>query len=114
MLFEPGDKVHVITRRNFDGDLRRHYVGEIEGGFETTARIRGYVFMLDTARNEFVRKPEERTTIIDLAESGYIVNVLPRHVDVEELTYSFSDQQKLVVTDNRGFSLDINEFGHNR
>ncbi len=35
MVLAQGEKVHVILRRNFEGDLRRHFVGEIIAASET-------------------------------------------------------------------------------
>lgn len=114
MIVKPGEKVHVIARRRFDGELRRHFVGEIKEVFETSARIQGHVFIFSSVDSKFVKKPELRTTIVDLAESGYIVNIIPPEVVIDQLRYLLSDERKLVVTDNQDFSLDINEFGADR
>jgi hypothetical protein len=35
---------------------------------------------------------------------------LPENVNLEELAYRPSEENRLVVTDNRSFRLDINEF----
>ncbi len=116
MIFRSGEKVHVVIRRKFESDIRRHFVGEIEenSSFSTSARIRGYVFIFDTTANHFVKKPEERTTIMDLAESGYTVNILHPDVEISQLKYLVNEQKRLVVTDGKRFSLDVNEFGFNR
>lgn len=34
MILEPGEKVHVIVGRNFEADLRRHFVGEVVAAAE--------------------------------------------------------------------------------
>lgn len=114
MLVSQGEKVHVVYRRMFDGDVRRHFVGEVVDSYETTARLQGFVFVYDSIKSQFDRKPEARTTIIDLAESGHIVNVIPRSVEIDKLQYMISAQKRLVITDNQGFALDIHEFGSNR
>ena len=58
-----------------------------------------------------VRRPERRTTILDLGESGYIVNLISREVDLDNITYRYVRDVGLVATDDQGFTLNINEFG---
>ena len=106
MIAKPGENIHVITRRNFEGELRRHFVGKIIEMFETTARIEGHLYIFNSVDSQFVRIPKERTTIVDLAESGYIVTIIPPEVVIDHLRYELSDQGKLIATDNQGFSLD--------
>ena len=50
-------------------------------------------------------------TIVDLAESGYIVNVIDIDIDLDKVRYRYLPEQGLVVTDDKDFVLDINEFG---
>ena len=110
MLLKPGEKIHVITRRYFDGDLRRHFAGQVVAASESLARVRGYTFVFYPGSNEYVRRLELRERIIALGDAGNIVNVIPENVNLEELVYRPSDQNRLVVTDRKSFSLDINEF----
>jgi len=114
MILEQGEKVHIILRRNFEGDLRRHFIGEIVTAKDTLVRVAGYAFVLDNTTGQFVRRPEKRIRIFGLAESGNIINVLPLKSDIEESVYEQSSQGKLVVTDGKNFTLDINEFGSSR
>jgi hypothetical protein len=114
MVVNKGEKAHVITRRHFDGDLRRHFIGEVKEVDGPTVRIEGFVYIWDSAKNQFVKKPEKRTSIIDLATSGYIVNLIPADVNIDKVVYKLSAQNNLVVTDSKSFSLDINEFGPRR
>jgi hypothetical protein len=119
MIVKKGEKVHVIMRRFFDEAVRRHFVGEIIAAEGAVVRLEGYVFIHDPTTIQYVRKPEKRTTVIDLAESGYIVNFILSHVDVAKLSYKYIDRKLdrkkiLVVTDGDSFSLDINEFGMSR
>ena len=110
MLLQAGEKVHVITRRCFDGDLRRHFVGQVVAAAESTVRVRGYTFVFYPGPNEYVRRPDLRERIISLSDAGNIINVIPQNVQLEELAYRPSEQNRLVVTDRKSFSLDINEF----
>lgn len=119
MIVSKGEKVHVIMRRFFDEAVRRHFVGEVTAVEGAVARLCGYVFIHDPTTIQYVRKPEKRTTIIDLGDCGYIVNFVPDHVDISNLSYKYvardSDRKKaLVVTDGGAYSLDINEFSTSR
>ncbi len=114
MILEQGEKVHVITRRNFESDIRRHFVGEVLAVDGVLARVTGYTFVLDNTTGQFARRRERRIRIIGLADPGYIVNVLPREANIENSNYTQSPEGKLVVTDGKSFALDINEFGSSR
>jgi len=110
MLFENGERLHIITRRNFEGDLRRHFFGKIIESTGSVARIEGYVFVYDPTKDEYVKRPEKRIRIFDLADGSHIVNIFPKTTVLSDVCYRVSDEGRLVVTDGR-FSLDINEFG---
>ena len=114
MILAQGEKVHVILRRNFEGDLRRHFVGEIVAASDTLARVAGYTFVLDNTTGQFLRRRERRIRIIGLAETGNIINVLPLNADIENSQYKQSTEGKLIVSDGKNFTLDINEFGSSR
>ncbi|MBZ0165486.1 MAG: hypothetical protein K8I00_01675 [Candidatus Omnitrophica bacterium] len=111
MVLQQGEKVHVITRRLFDGDLRRHFVGEIKAVADGIARVEGYVFVYDSGISGFVKREEIRTRIVSISDFGQVINVIPANVNLDNLVYKFTPQQRLVVTDNADFHLDINEFG---
>lgn len=110
MLLQSGEKIHVITRRSFDGDLRRHFVGQVIAANESTARVKGFTFVFYPGPNEYVRRPDMRERIIALSDAGNIINVIPENINLEDLVYRASEQNRLVVTDHKSFSLDINEF----
>lgn len=114
MILEPGEKIHVITRRHFENDLRRHFIGEIIKTSEVAVRVEGYAFVLDTSLNQFIKRKQKRTRIFGLADSGNIINVLPTDADLELAKYTQTKENVLVVTDGKTFALDINEFGSNR
>ena len=111
MLLRKGEKIHVVEKRRFDTDLRRHFIGEIAEVAEYGVRVTGYTFVFDSGRNEYTRKPEFRTRIISFFDASNIINVLPDNSKIEKAVYTFSEKKQLVVTDTETFSLDINEFG---
>jgi len=110
MVLQQGEKVHVITRRLFEGDIRRHFVGEVQDASDSAARLCGYVFVFDVGRSQFIKRPERRVRIIGLADSGSIINVIPAEVDLNAVFYQISEENHTVFTDGKSFSLDINEF----
>ena len=114
MIVSKGEKVHVVYRRNFDNEIRRHFIGEIIEVSQSTVRLKGNAVIYDSSKTSYVKKPESRITIIDLAGSGYIVNIIDINVKIEELQYLIDKNKRLILSDNKEFSLDINEFGLNR
>jgi tRNA A58 N-methylase Trm61 len=113
MIVNRGEKIHIMVRRYFDTDLRRHFIGEVIEMSGSIARLEGYVFVLDTTTNQYIRRPERRTRIIGLGDSGNIVNVLPENTKLEKTQYVLCPDKRLIVTDGETFQLDINEFGIN-
>jgi len=110
-VIEVGDKLHIITRRLFEGDARRHFVGEVTGISGELQEVQGYSFVFNRGTNEYKKRPELRTRIFSLGQADFIVNKIPREVAIESLEYRIIEK-RLVITDRKRFSLDINEFGH--
>ncbi len=108
-VLEVGDKVHVVTRRMFAEDVRRHFVGEVAAVSGPLIRAQGYTFVFDSRTSKYQKRPEVRIRLFSIADAGYILNVIPREVDLDLLEYRIVDN-RLVITDDRGFALDIQEF----
>lgn len=111
MIVEKGEKLHIMYRALYDNSTRRHFLGEVTMAEGPVCRLEGYVFVYDQKSTDFIRKPEIRTTIIDLSDSGYITNIIDRNVILEDMNYKYAPDKGLVATDNKGFSMNINEFG---
>ena len=109
-VIKVGDKLHIITRRLFERDVRRHFAGEVTGFSGELHEVRGYAFVFNPGTNNYEKRPEPRIRIFSLGEAGLIVQRIPRGVAIESLEYR-SIGKRLVVTDGRNFALDINEFG---
>jgi hypothetical protein len=105
-----GDKLHVITRRQFEGDVRRHFIGEVIGNTGSLVELEGIAMVFSEGSNEWTRQPETRKRIFSLAEAGHVVNRVPRDVEIDMLMYERIDGE-LLVTDGKEFELNINEFG---
>ncbi len=111
MVLQKGEKIHIIIRRRFEDDLRRHFIGEVLEVDGILVRTEGYVFVFDTVINQYIRRKDKRIRIVGLADSGNIINVLPANADLKNTKYVENKEQRLVVTDEKTFELDINEFG---
>ena len=111
-ILKPGEVIHVITRRLFADDLRRHFAGTVMQVSDYLVRAKGYTFVFNPNACEYRKRPELRTRIFSLIDAGIIFNVLPIETNVDELEYKIVDE-RLVVTDHVSTALDINEFGAN-
>jgi reverse gyrase len=110
-ILSPGEKIHVIHRRYFEKDARRHFVGEVESYEHGIARASGYVFVVDDLnKHMFVKRPDRRTKLIPISSGEVIVNVISETVDLERVAYEIKDRS-LRVTDGSDWSMDVKEFG---
>ena len=109
-VIDPGDKLHVVTRRLFADEVRRHFAGEVVRVSGNVCEVRGYAFVFRPGTNEYRRRPEQRSRVLSVADAGHLVNKLPADVDIEMLRYRVVEG-RLTITDQQGFTLDINEFG---
>jgi hypothetical protein len=114
MVLKEGEKIHVMNRRAFVGDLRRHFIGQIRAVSEANVRVEGYAIIFDEGSNEYHRKPELRTQVFSLVDGRTVINVIPPPTVIEKVTYRLSEENNLVATDGEHFQLDINEFGSRR
>ena len=105
-----GQKILIITRRLFEGDLRRHFAGVIEEVSEPLVRVAGYVFVYEETKNAFVRRDEERQRVFSLADAGLVIILLPESVEISSVQYRTNFQGQRVFTDGRSLSLNISEF----
>ena len=110
MLLSKGEKIHVVHRRLFEKDIRKHFLGEVETCENGIVRAVGHIYVIEDAKeNVFRKKPEKRTRIISLNHAVF-VNVLPSAVDLEKVTYE-SRGRSLRITDGSEWFLDLKEFG---
>lgn len=111
MVIERDELVHVVYRALHEASSRRHFAGRVIDVEGAICRLQGFVFVFDQKSGTFAKKAESRVSIIDLAESGYIVNIIDKNVVLENLVYEFIDDIGLIMHDGNGYSLNINEFG---
>jgi hypothetical protein len=69
-------------------------------------RVKGYLFAMDSTQSQFVRREELRTRIVSLNDT-VIVNILPAHVKIDEITYAHRRNGDILVTDGTDWQLNI-------
>ena len=111
MVLKIGEIVHIMVRRAFETDVRRHFVGEVTDVGTHVIRAEGYTFVLDQGLNQYVRRPERRVRVFSLVAGRNTINVLHPETEIEKVAYRLSEEKNLVVTDGQHFQLDVNEFG---
>jgi hypothetical protein len=109
MILEPGEKVHVVERRHFFDDVRRHFIGQVLKCTAHAVRLKGYAWVFDDMSGQFVRKPEMRERVIWLGGDRLIINVVPPEVNIGEVRYVTDPQEGLLVTDGKNLFLEISE-----
>src|SRR6266540_4822568 len=105
MILNPGEKVHVIHRQFFEGDARRHFVGQVENCEGDLARVNGFIFAMDAKLNQFVRRDPRRTRLISLSCGTVIINLLPEKVQIEKIKYKYRPAGDVLVTDGTDWHL---------
>ena len=108
MILQTGERIFVVSRRNFEGDQRRHFIGEVESYTEHAVRATGYVFIMNLYK-KFEKKPEKRTQIIPLNDARNIINLIPKNADPDKIEYT-TKANRLYLSDGADFLYDINEF----
>jgi hypothetical protein len=111
MIVEKGNKIHIMYRALFESSTRRHFIGEVMAVEGCVCRMEGYAFVYDPKTTMFEKKMDRRMTVIDLAESGYVVNILDPSVNVGNVAYEYKRDTGLIAVDGERFVLNINEFG---
>ena len=99
MILEPGEKVHIIMRRNFENDPRRHFIGEIVEADEQVVKVKGRAVIFDSVNIQYEVKPDARIRIISLTDARNIINIIPHENKIDNIKYVMSPEKKLVVTD---------------
>jgi hypothetical protein len=113
MLLSIGEIIFVVVRRMFETDLRRSFIGEIQGVSEVAIRAKGYPFTYDEMTNQFIRINFKRIHIFSLTDSGIFIRVIDDVVNYGEINYGWKDGQR-IITDGKSFEMSVSEFGIRR
>ena len=105
-----GEKVFVITRRSFEGDLRRQFVGEVQVVTDFAIRVQGYAFVFDDGNGQFVRRDDLRTRIFSLLDAGLVIYILPGEARLDDIEHVWDESKRRIITDRKTFSMNVSEF----
>jgi hypothetical protein len=108
MILKPGEKLHVIHRRQMEREPHRHFVGVVEAYENGVARVTGHVYTVDTVKSAFFRRPDKRTRILAISSGDLLVNVLPPEVNLDKIVYKL-EKKAVRVSDGSEWYLDISE-----
>jgi hypothetical protein len=108
-ILSPGEKVHIIHRRNFEKEPHRHFAGVVDAYENGLARVTGHVYTVEQAKFRFIRRPELRTRIVSLLSGDVLMNILPASVDLDKIVYQ-QETNAVRVTDGSDWHLDLSEF----
>jgi len=114
MILSKGEKVFLITRRSFPGDLRRHFVGEILEVTDSAIRVQGFAFIFDETTSQFIRRDDIRIRIFSMLDAGIVINILPEEVNIEDVHYKIDEKNHRVISDDKLISMNVSEFALNR
>jgi hypothetical protein len=106
MILNSGEYIHIIHRQLFSSDGQRHFVGTVEGHEGPLVRVKGYLFAMDSTHSQFVKREPLRTRVVSLNDA-VIVNILPAHVQIDQITYTHRPNGDVFVTDGTEWHLDI-------
>lgn len=110
MIIEPGEKIHVVERQFYEGDVRQHFVGIVERCEGSIVRLEGYLYA-DVIKLgsvvDFVKRAGLRTRVISLDSPSLIVRVLPKHVDIDKITYKFDTGGHIRLTDGSDWQMEL-------
>ena len=108
MILERGAKILVLHRRMFDGDPGRFFAGVVEGYEAGIVRMCGHTWIHDEFQGLFLRRSDERTWVLSLASSAFLLCVLPSTADLDSLRFSLENGD-LFVGDARGWRMELSE-----
>lgn len=112
MLLKRGDKVHVLIRRRFEKDIRRHMIGLVEDTSENSILVEGRKAIYNGATANYSILEDTTLQVVPIIDSGIILTVMPEEVELGDLYYETSPGST-VLTDGKNYRLRINEVGLN-
>ena len=81
-------------------------MGTVESHEGPLVRVKGYLFAMDSTHSQFVKREPQRTRVISLNDA-VILNILPAHVQIDQITYTHRPNGDVLVTDGTDWQLNI-------
>lgn len=108
-VFNIGEKIHVVEKRIFTDDVRRHFIGEITAIADHAIRLKGYVWVYNATQAKFVRRQELRERVLILGDR-LIINILPQDSDIRDFVYNTDNMRRMYITNGKGYTIELTEF----
>jgi hypothetical protein len=109
MILKAGEKVHAGLLAQYEGQVRRAFIGVVEAYEHGVARIRGKSWLYDPMEGVYVPKGDERIRLVSVASGRYVINVLPPETNMENLRYHRRPDAALLLTDGEALMMDVSE-----
>lgn len=109
-VVEIGEKLHVATRRSFQGAVRRVFIGEVVATYGTVVRLEGWMFVHNPNTNRYDRKFRKHARIVGLSDGLHVITVLPAEIGIEDMTYEMRDSGAS-ITNGSSVHFDADETG---
>tara|TARA_R110002094_G_scaffold127862_1_gene121762 strand:+ start:2886 stop:3272 length:387 start_codon:yes stop_codon:yes gene_type:complete len=94
----------------FETDLRCHFAGTVRAVEGDVVRAQGHTYVFNANAQDYHRRPEARTRIFALGDAQLSVKAIPSETHLQRTMYAVRGG-RLVVSDGKHFSLDVNKFG---
>jgi hypothetical protein len=104
-----GEKIHIVERRQFDSDLRRHFIGEVEYCSDHHLKIKGKLFVYNATSKVFERIEPSRFRIY-ANDNNIGITILPQDFDLPTAVYK-RIPYKLLFCDANGFEMELGDIG---
>lgn len=109
MILTQNEKIFVIHRKIFEGDITRYFVGTVDGYQDGIARVSGHTWIKDDHSGDCIKKNDNRTEILSITSGNLIVYELPHDVEIEKISFITEKNGSTSLTDKGDFKLDITE-----
>jgi len=111
MILETGDVVLVSSRRLFEREESRFFLGRTVASEGSLLKIEGFTFVRDLSNGQIVKKEEKRVKVISLDCSGYIVYQLPGDITLDKVDIESGNGDAFLVEGKRRL-LNLSERTH--
>ena len=106
------DKLLIVHRRLFEGDVSRYFIGEVDASNDILVQVTGYTWVNSALKTSFFKKEEARTKIFSLSSGTFIVYKLKRDLDMKSIEITVKDDTRTILQDKNGEVMDITERHH--
>lgn len=104
-----GEKLHIVERRKFDNDPRRHFVGEVQFVSEHHLRVEGNQYVFNPSTGLFERIEPRRVRVFAI-DNQIGLTILPPDFDLATIAYK-RVRNELQFCDGSGFMMELGDFG---